>query len=58
MVKPQRHDLLEILEDRHSLRSTIVTSQLPIEAWHEYPAIPPWPTPSSTASFTTPTRSV
>ncbi len=36
MAKSQRHDLLEILEDRHSLKSTIVTSQLPIEAWHEY----------------------
>jgi len=36
MTKPQRHDLLEILEDRHGLKSTLVTSQLPIEAWHEY----------------------
>jgi len=34
--KPQRHDLLEILEDRHGLKSTLVTSQLPVEAWHEY----------------------
>ena len=31
----QRHDLLEILEDRHELKSTLVTSQLPIEKWHE-----------------------
>jgi DNA replication protein DnaC len=31
----QRHDLLEILEDRHGLRSTLVTSQLPLENWHE-----------------------
>jgi DNA replication protein DnaC len=31
----QRHDLLEILEDRHGLRSTIVASQLPVDAWHE-----------------------
>ncbi len=31
----QRHDLLEILEDRHNTRSTIVTSQLPEEHWHE-----------------------
>jgi len=36
MSKPQRHDLLEILEDRHGLKSTLVTSQLPVEAWHEY----------------------
>ena len=31
----QRHDFLEILEDRHSLKSTLVTSQLPIDHWHE-----------------------
>ena len=30
-----RHDLLEILEERYGRRSTIVTSQLPIAAWHE-----------------------
>jgi DNA replication protein DnaC len=30
-----RRDLLEILEDRHGSRSTIVTSQIPIEQWHE-----------------------
>jgi len=29
-----RHDLLEILEDRYGRRSTIVTSQLPVAAWH------------------------
>src|SRR4030088_2922884 len=29
-----RHDLLEILEERHGRRSTIVTSQLPIDKWH------------------------
>ena len=32
----QRRDLLELLEDRHGLRSTIVTSQLPVNLWHEY----------------------
>jgi DNA replication protein DnaC len=32
----QRRDLLEILEDRHGHRSTIVTSQLPVESWHDY----------------------
>jgi len=36
MTKPQRHDLLEILEDRHGLKATLVTSQLPVESWHEY----------------------
>jgi len=34
-VKEQRHDLLEILEDRHGLRSTLITSQLPVKHWHE-----------------------
>ena len=36
ITKQQRHDLLEILEDRHTIKSTIVTSQLPVESWHEY----------------------
>jgi DNA replication protein DnaC len=30
-----RRDLLEILDDRHGHRSTLVTSQLPLEHWHE-----------------------
>ena len=30
-----RHDLLEILEERYGRKSTIVTSQLPVSAWHE-----------------------
>lgn len=29
------HDLLEILEDRYGRRSTIITSQLPVPAWHD-----------------------
>jgi DNA replication protein DnaC len=32
----QRQDLLEILEDRHDLRSTVVASQLPVPKWHAY----------------------
>jgi len=31
-----RRDILEILDDRHNRRSTIVTSQLPVERWHDY----------------------
>lgn len=31
----QRRDLLEILEDRHGSKSTIVTSQVPVEKWHD-----------------------
>ena len=30
-----RHDLLEILEERHGRRSTLITSQLPLDRWHE-----------------------
>ena len=30
-----RHDVLELLEDRHGRRATMVTSQLPVEHWHE-----------------------
>ncbi len=32
----ERRDLLEIMEDRHGLRSTIWTSQLPIAKWHDH----------------------
>ena len=39
-IKEQRHDLLEILEDRHGLRSTLITSQLPVKHWHEIIADP------------------
>ena len=31
-----RHDLLEMLDDRDGTRSTIITSQLPRERWHDY----------------------
>jgi DNA replication protein DnaC len=30
-----RMSLLEIMEDRHGKRSTIITSQLPVKQWHE-----------------------
>lgn len=35
LTADQRRDLLEILEDRHGARSTLATSQLPIEKWHD-----------------------
>lgn len=35
LTAEQRRDLLEILEDRHNTRSTVVTSQIPIDQWHE-----------------------
>ena len=31
-----RHDLMELIEDRHGLRATLITSQLPVEHWHDY----------------------
>ncbi len=31
-----RRDLLEILDDRYDCRSTLITSQLPVEQWHTY----------------------
>ena len=35
MTLSQRNDLLEIMEDRHGLKSTLITSQLPIAQWHK-----------------------
>jgi len=32
----QQRDLLEILDDRFNVRSTLVTSQLPVEHWHQH----------------------
>lgn len=34
LAPEHRRDLLEILEDRHGTRSTLATSQLPIDQWH------------------------
>jgi DNA replication protein DnaC len=34
MNDEQRRDLLEILEDRYERRSTMVTSQFPVDRWH------------------------
>lgn len=31
----QRNDLLEIMEDRHGIHSTIIAGQLPVDHWHE-----------------------
>ena len=35
MTLSQRNDLLEIMEDRHGLKFTLITSQLPIALWHK-----------------------
>lgn len=36
LADAERRDLLEVLEDRYGRRATLVTSQLPLEHWHEY----------------------
>jgi len=35
LTDQERQDLLEIVEDRHNVQSTIITSQFPIKHWHE-----------------------
>ena len=53
-----RHDLLEVLDDRYVRRGTILASQLPVEHWHDVVDDPPSETPSSTGSSTTPIASL
>ncbi len=36
LTAEQRRDLLEIVDDRHGRTSTIVTSQVPVDRWHEH----------------------
>lgn len=36
LAQLERLDLLDLIEDRYHTRSTLVTSQLPVEHWHEY----------------------
>jgi DNA replication protein DnaC len=31
----QRHDLLEIAEERYGRGATLITSQLPVDRWHD-----------------------
>ncbi len=40
LTPDQGRDLLEIVDDRHGRGSTIVTSQMPVEHWHETIANP------------------
>lgn len=35
LVDKERRDILEVLEDRHGITSTIIASQLPTEQWHD-----------------------
>ena len=52
LTTPQAADLLEVIEDRHQRRSTILTSQRRSTPGTTTPATPPWPTPSATESCT------
>jgi DNA replication protein DnaC len=36
MTAENRRDLLEILDDRYEKKSTLITSQLPLDKWHRY----------------------
>ena len=40
LTDENRRDLLEILDDRYDRRSTLVTSQIPVDGWHGYLADP------------------
>ena len=40
LTQDQGRDLLEIIDDRHNRGSTIITSQLPVDHWHEVIANP------------------
>jgi DNA replication protein DnaC len=31
----QRHDILEIVEDRYGRGATLITSQIPVDRWHD-----------------------
>jgi DNA replication protein DnaC len=35
LTSPERQDLLEVLEDRSERASTLITSQVPVKAWHD-----------------------
>jgi DNA replication protein DnaC len=35
LTSAERHDLLEVIEDRAERASTLITSQVPVKAWHE-----------------------
>ncbi len=40
LTHQQQTDILELLDDRHRQRSTVITSQLPIDTWHQAMADP------------------
>ena len=36
LTPSERKDLLELMDDRHGVHSTLITSQLPLDHWHSY----------------------
>jgi DNA replication protein DnaC len=53
----QRRDFMEIIEERHGRGATLVSSQLPVKAWHDLIADPIFADAILDASSTTPTTS-
>ena len=35
LTTEQRHDMLEIVEDRYGRGATLITSQIPVDRWHD-----------------------
>lgn len=36
VTEPERRDLLELFDERHGHRATLMTSQIPVEQWHQH----------------------
>jgi len=58
LTDQHRRDLLEILDDRYNMRSTVIVSQLPLTNWHEAIGDPTLAMPFWIELFTTRTRSI
>jgi len=57
-IGPSTTTLIEIImRTKPHPEQTIVTSQIPVDHWHEVIGDPPSPTPCSTDLFTTPIAS-
>lgn len=40
LTSQQHRDFFNLIDDRHQLKSTLITSQLPVKNWHDYIAEP------------------
>jgi DNA replication protein DnaC len=36
LTSQQHRDLFNLIDDRHQLKATLITSQLPVKNWHDY----------------------